>query len=93
MPRLTATAAQRALPGMDAGRRVQRVEWGLRRTADTVLERKGEVTIRSSEEQARECVGRPELGWRGTDIVRRTVVTSTTAWERAEHLAKDDSDG
>jgi len=76
-----ASAPQPALPGMEAGRRAERVEWGLRQTIGTFLQRNGEVTIRATEEQARKCVGRPELGWRGTEIVRRTVVTYTTPWE------------
>lgn len=79
---------QAALPGLEAGRRTERVEWGLRSTADTFLHRKGEVSARPNEENARNCVGRVESGWRATEIVRRTVVTYTTPWERVE--ARDD---
>jgi hypothetical protein len=75
---------QSALPGMEAGRRTERVEWGLRSTADTVLHRKGEVDVRPGEENARYCVGRVECGHRSTEIVRRTIVTYTTPWERVE---------
>lgn len=69
-----------ALPGMEAGRRTERVEWALRGTADTFLHRKGEIIPRPDEENARSCVGRQELGWRDTEVVCRTVVTYTTPW-------------
>lgn len=75
---------QAALPGMEAGRRTERVEWGLRSAAGTCFHRKGEVTPRVSEEHARKCAGHPELGWGETEIVRRTVVTYTTPWNRLE---------
>jgi hypothetical protein len=74
-------ASQQALPGMEAGRRTERVEWGLRQTIGTFLMRKGDVDLRTGEDQARECAVRAELGWRGTEVVRRTVVTYTTSWE------------
>ena len=70
-----------ALPGMEAGRRKERTEWGLRFTCDTALSRKGRVEPRESEAQARFCAGRTDLGWRGTEVVRRTVVTYSTSWE------------
>lgn len=76
-------SAQAALPSMEAGRRVERVEWGLRFTTDTALERRGHVEPRPSEENARACVGVVHYGWRGTEVVRRTVVTYTTDWEPA----------
>ena len=72
-----------ALPGMEAGRRTERVEWGLRFRSDTGLHRKGHVEPRPSEHNARQCVGRSDYGWRDTEIVRRTVVTYTTKWETA----------
>lgn len=86
------------LPGFEAGRRTERTEWGLRSTADTFLHRRGDVIPRFSEENARECAGRPELGWRScTEVVRRTIVTYTTAWELVAPVGKpggkDGTDG
>ena len=72
---------QAALPGMDAGKRTERVEWGLRWTTDTVFGRRGTVEPRPDEANARKCEGVAEWGWRGTEVVSRTVVTYTTPWE------------
>lgn len=74
------SAQQAALPGMEAGRRTERVEWGLRSTASDFLHRKGDVTPRVSEQHARECAV-TGLGWGAIEIVQRTVVTYTTPWE------------
>ena len=74
--------------GVELGRRVERVEWGLRATADSFLRRKGQVEIRPSEDNARlilDGVARGEhYGWRNVELVRRTVVTYTSDWERVE---------
>ncbi len=69
--------------GVEPGKRVERVEWGLRQTIGTYLMKKGQVELRSNEESARSVVGNIYYGWRGTEVVRRTVVTYTTEWEAA----------
>jgi hypothetical protein len=71
------------IPGIEAGRRVERVEWGLRQTVGTFLMDKGEVDTRPSEENARSLVGSAHTGFRNTEVVRRTVVTYTSDWEPA----------
>lgn len=82
-----ATGADRApraavLPGMEAGRRTERTEWGLRHLDDRPgIHRKGDVGTRASEQHARESIGTP--GWGPVEIVSRTVVTYTTTWQRA----------
>lgn len=73
-----------ALRGTEAGRRLERVEWGLRFRATTFLHRKGTVEPRPSEQNARQLAGRAEYGWRDTEVVSRTVVTYTTRWEPAD---------
>jgi hypothetical protein len=73
-------SAATALPGAESGRRVARVEWGLRWTVDTYFTRKGRVQLMANEKHARSCVGRAESGWYGTEVVSRTVVTHTTNW-------------
>jgi hypothetical protein len=72
-----------ALPGMEAGRRKECTEWGLRTTRDTFLHRKGDVVTVQDEAHARRCVGHAEWGWAATEVVSRTVVTYTTRWERS----------
>lgn len=67
--------------GNPTGKRVERVEWGLRQKVGNFLMDKGEVDIRPSEENARACVGDLYRGWRDTEVVSRTVVTITTDWE------------
>ncbi|WP_402465730.1 hypothetical protein [Isoptericola aurantiacus] len=69
------------LPPEQVGKRVERVEWGLRQTVGTVLMDRGEVDMRPSEENARALVGDVYSGHRGTEVVRRVVVTYTTPWE------------
>lgn len=73
--------AEAALPGMEAGRRTETVEWGLRWVDDTILHRRGHVEPRQDEQAARSVVGRREYGWHGTEVVSRTIVTYTTRWE------------
>ncbi len=73
--------ADDVLPGFEAGRRVERREWGLRWIADTAFAKKGHVDLFEGEEHARTCVGRREYGYGNTEIVSRTVVTYTTRWE------------
>lgn len=66
----------------EPGRRVERVEWGLRQTVGNFLMRKGDVDLRGDEDNARACVGEISYGFRDTEVVRRTIVTYTTDWER-----------
>jgi hypothetical protein len=68
-------------PRGEAGRRVERVEWGLRTTRDNFLHAKGHVEPRPSEQNARELAGR---GLWGDEVVARTVVTYTTRWGRGD---------
>lgn len=68
-----------------AGRRVETVEWGARTLYDEPLGRKaGHVDWYSGEEHARHVVYNPERRYyimSPIELVRRTVVTYTTAAE------------
>lgn len=69
--------------GEPDGRRVESEEWGLRATKDNLLGRRGDVSRRASENEARACLGLgTSYGWHGShELVRRTVITYTGAWE------------
>jgi hypothetical protein len=72
---------QAALPGMESGRRTERVEWGLRHTRDSFMFKRGEVSMRPSLENALECLASDYCGWDGTEqLVSRTIVTYTGRW-------------
>lgn len=64
----------------EEGRRVERVEWGLRQTVGNYLMRRGEVDVRPDEENARAMCGDAYRGFRDTEVVSRRVVTYTTDW-------------
>lgn len=70
------------LPG-EAGKRVERIEWGLRFPKDDLLGRGRAVCPRESEQHARSTANVLEYGTRGGLVVSRTVVTYTTAWASA----------
>lgn len=67
-------------PGSKPAGESNRSKGGLRFTVDTVIARRGHAEPRPSEENARRCAGRPDLGWYGAEVVQRTVVTYTTRW-------------
>lgn len=69
--------------GTPAGKRGERVEWGLRQTIGNFLMDKGKVDPRPSEENSRLLVGDVYSGNRDTEVVRRTIITYTTDWETA----------
>lgn len=72
------------LTGLESGRRVERVEWGVRTLADNG---RRVIEFSESEDDARWVVSaRNESNlpyWRGREpeIVSRTVVTYTTNWK------------
>lgn len=72
----------------EQGRREERVEWGLRATADQQPfgMRKGQVDVRPGESSARFGVTdeATRYGWRDCEVVKRTVVTYTSDWEPAD---------
>lgn len=68
---------------MAEGRRVETVEWGLRRTRDGTFGREGAVEPMLGERHARGLEDKRYTGYAGTEVVKRTVVTYTTGWEAA----------
>ena len=82
-------SGQLAIGGMESGRRVERVEWGLRTTVANFLNRKGHVDIRFDEANARLLVNDIYSGHRDTEVVRRTIVTYTTDWESVPDPERD----
>lgn len=76
------------IPGLEKGRRVERVEWGNSTERADFREGAG-VSPAESESQARYRAEQTYYGHRGpyrTPVVRRTVVTFTTPWEREPDL-------
>lgn len=65
------------------GRRVETIEWGLRRTRDSVFGREGTVEPVTGERHARDLEDRQHSGYAGTEVVKRAVVTYTTGWVAA----------
>ena len=65
----------------EAGKREERVEWGLRYPKGAYLSPPGGIEPRMSEEHARMTSDNIYNGTAGTVVVSRVVVTYTTAWE------------
>ncbi|OBB17033.1 hypothetical protein A5761_11300 [Mycolicibacterium setense] len=81
------------LPGpTERGKRVERIEWGVRWLCDYVTTKRGQITKAPNENQARMWATHPEAPYWGfpsgyVQVVSRTVVTYTSSWEPTERLS------
>lgn len=75
------------LPGhVEAGKRTERTEWGVRWLRDHVTVKRGHIDMAPTEARARWWATHPEAPYSGfptgaVTVVSRTIVTYTGRWE------------